>query len=196
MKLKSNLLGTDVDVSVTEDGLNIITHDTLRRIVRENSRISVKCTALLLSPEMCVFEATAVDEITGRIEVEIGESNPLSLKTEISKENPAIMAQYRAYDRALIQLLDLPSGKVYSNNEIQKLQPKKPDTSAQTNQKPKKIKSVYGYTICQQNNETFIIYDDTKKTWVKKPNGNILTFPSEEKAEMTLKQQNERGARE
>lgn len=84
--MRSELLGVEIPTTLTEDGLNIITHDTLRRVVREYPRLNITLKPLMLTPQMCVFEATALDTDTGRKETEIGESNPASLKTEISKE--------------------------------------------------------------------------------------------------------------
>lgn len=204
--MRSELLGVDIPATLTEDGLNIIAHDTLRKVVREYPRLNVTLKPLTLTPQMCVFEATALDTDTGRKEVEIGESNPASLKTEISKENPAVMAYYRAYDRALIQLLDLPEGKVYSNNEIAKFKPAKPAVKEeqkpqeqaqqpkqqQPKQKeqtagPKVLAEAYGCKICE-NGGKIIIYDVAKKSWLKHKDGSAFAFDSKEKAMNALKQ--------
>lgn len=204
--MRSELLGVDIPTTLTEDGLNIITHDTLRRVAREYPRLNVTLKPLTLTPQMCVFEATALDTDTGRKETEIGESNPASLKTEISKESPAVMAYYRAYDRALIQLLDLPEGKVYSNNEIAKCkhaksavkedqkqqeqaqqpkqqQPKQKEQAAG----PKVLAEAYGCKICE-NGGKVIIYDVAKKSWLKHKDGSAFAFDSKEKAMNALKQ--------
>lgn len=200
--MRSELLGVEIPTTLTEDGLNIITHDTLRRVVREYPRLNITLKPLTLTPQMCVFEATALDTDTGRKETEIGESNPASLKTEISKENPAVMAYYRAYDRALIQLLDLPEGKVYSNNEIAKYKPAK--TAVKEKQKqneqaqqpkeqkdqaagPKVLAEAYGCKICE-NGGKVIIYDVAKKSWLKHKDGSAFAFDSKEKAMNALKQ--------
>lgn len=203
--MRSELLGIEIPTTLTEDGLNIIAHDTLRRVVREYPRLNITLKPLTLTPQMCVFEATALDTDTGKKEVEIGESNPASLKTEISKENPAVMAYYRAYDRALIQLLDLPEGKVYSNNEIAKYKPVKPTVKEdqkqhqaqqpkqqQSQQKdqttgPKVLAEAYGCKICE-NGGKVIIYDVAKKSWLKHKDGSAFAFDSKEKAMNALKQ--------
>lgn len=207
--MRSELLGVEIPTTLTEDGLNIITHDTLRRVVREYPRLNITLKPLTLTPQMCVFEATALDTDTGRKETEIGESNPVSLKTEISKENPAVMAYYRAYDRALIQLLNLPEGKVYSNNEIAKYKPVKPavkedqkqhEQAQQPKQQqsqpkeqkdqaagPKVLAEAYGCKICE-NGGKVIIYDVAKKSWLKHKDGSAFAFDSKEKAMSALKQ--------
>lgn len=204
--MRSELLGVEIPTTLTEDGLNIIAHDTLRRVVREYPRLNITLKPLTLTPQMCVFEATALDTDTGKKEVEIGESNPASLKTEISKENPAVMAYYRAYDRALIQLLDLPEGKVYSNNEIAKYKLVKPavkedqkqhEQAQQTKQQqsqpkdqttgPKVLAEAYGCKICE-NGGKVIIYDVAKKSWLKHKDGSAFAFDSKEKAMNALKQ--------
>lgn len=204
--MRSELLGIDIPTTLTEDGLNIMAHDTLRRVVREYPRLNVTLKPLTLTPQMCVFEATALDTDTGRKETEIGESNSLSLKTEISKENPAIMAYYRAYDRALIQLLDLPEGKVYSNNEITKYMLVKPAVKEEQKQHeqaqqpkqqqpkqkeqtagPKVLAEAYGCKICE-NGGKIIIYDVAKKSWLKHKDGSAFAFDSKEKAMNALKQ--------
>ena len=183
MEIKSNLLGTNLQVEETEDGLFIITHDTLRKLVKENPRLSVKCTALKLETDMCVFEAEAKDNSTGVVITEIGESNALNLKSDIAKENPAIMAQYRAYDRALIQLLDLPVGKIYSNNEINKPKYKK---SAATN-----VESTVPTTVSENENVVkishyvvrpdaggFEIYDEKKEDCFRRADGSKFLYSS------------------
>ena len=119
------------------------------------------------------------------------------------------MAYYRAYDRALIQLLNLPEGKVYSNNEIAKYKPVKPavkedqkqhEQAKQPKQQqsqpkeqkyqtagPKVLAEAYGCKICE-NGGKVIIYDVAKKSWLKHKDGSAFAFDSKEKAMNALKQ--------
>lgn len=193
----SKLLGVDIPVTETEDGLYIILHDTLRRFVRENKRIDITCKPLLLSQTMCVFEATAKDTETGIVCTEIGESNPRNLKNALAKENPAIMAQYRAYDRALIQLLDLPEGKVYSNNEIQnaKVKSNNEDTKPETKSNDTNLTPdvVYDCEI-RQEKDKFAIFDLKKKSYILRKNGEYFLFNTKEEAMAQLKKREEKRA--
>ena len=208
----SKLLGIDIPVDETEDGLCIISHDTLRRCVRENERLSVTCKPLMLNPQMCVFEATATDSITGFKEVEIGESNSKNLKSTIAKENPAIMAQYRAYDRALIQLLDLPNRKVYSNNEILNAKTKTNETSDEnlnvdtktttdtTNTESSNEEKTCSYDVvynCELRPEDdgVAIFDLSTNDYIRRKDGTHFLFHTKDDAITQLKIREEKRAK-
>lgn len=189
----SEFLKQEIETMQTEDGLDIVTHATLRKIVRDNPDISVTWEPLLLSPEMCVFKATA--KSGDRMEIEIGESNLLNLKNALAKENPAIMAQYRAYDRAVIQLLDLPSGKVYSNNEIQGAKYKKTSTPEEKTSLPEKDAPTVIYNCeLRPENGNFAIFDLESNEYLSKKDGTHFLYPTEEAAVEALKRREEKRA--
>lgn len=190
----SKLLETDIETMETEDGLTLITHDTLRNIVCNNSRIEVSWEPIILRPDMCGFIATAKDSVTGRVEKEIGESNPQNLSNDIAKANPIIMAQIRAYDRAVIQLLDLPCGKVYSNQEVSsaKIKAKTASKKSEAASEPeKKVKEAYGCEIHPKNGK-FAIFDKETNTFFTKKDNSLFLFDSEEKCIDALSKREEK----
>ena len=64
-----------------------------------------------------VFKCTMQDGYMRKI-IAIGEAEPSTLINNISRQNPAIMASNRAFDRAAIRYLDFEGDKVFSSTEI------------------------------------------------------------------------------
>ena len=124
IKIMSNYLGRDIDVSVNEinengEKIRAITHDSLERIINdqlEDYSPSVEYTEVLVSLQHTVIKCCISDNV-GRKITAIGESTPNSLGSSISKSYPALMAYTRAFDRAAIRYLQFPT-KMMSCEEL------------------------------------------------------------------------------
>lgn len=117
--MNSQTLGIDIPVDEAEDGMYIIRHATLERVLMDYSeRFTVQTKPIAVRPEMVVVECTITDNETGKRAFKVGESSPRTLTSEISRNYPAILAYQRAMDRAAILILGLESHKVYSNMEL------------------------------------------------------------------------------
>ena len=117
-------IGEIVPILQTDDGLNIIEHKELERIMLQRKiACKVESPTILTFPDgglEVVYQVMLKDEQSGKIVIGIGESNPANLETEIARQYPAKIAYNRAIDHAMIQILDLP-GRTYSNTEIQRI---------------------------------------------------------------------------
>lgn len=123
-KLKSEYLGKEFEVASFEaqdegETVEVVSHTALQHIAHNLLPTELKTQyslePLLLSPNHCVAKCVFADN-TGRRIIEIGESMPSSLSTEIARNHPATMAFNRAFDKAFLRYLDVP-GKVLSNSE-------------------------------------------------------------------------------
>jgi len=103
----------------TDDGKTIISHNSLEDIINNELPMEYETrhdTKLLyVSDAHNVAQCIFVDKMNRRIQG-IGETTFATLKTEVARDNPALMATQRAFDRAAIRYLRLP-GKVYSSLE-------------------------------------------------------------------------------
>ncbi len=122
-KIFSKYLNKEIEVNFWETAdtsgtVTIITHDSLEdAILNQASDYGVKYDKSLeyVSDTHCVVKCTIADNKGRRIQC-FGEAVPATLNTEIALNNPVIMAEKRAFDRAAIRYLNLP-GRVYSNDE-------------------------------------------------------------------------------
>lgn len=123
-KLKSEYLGKEFEVSsfeAQEEGetVEVVSHTALQDIAHNllppELKTQYSLEPLFLSPNHCVAKCVFADN-TGRRIIEIGESMPNSLSTEIARNHPATMAFNRAFDKAFLRYLNVP-GKVLSNLE-------------------------------------------------------------------------------
>jgi hypothetical protein len=117
----------DLEIKVTHVGnQDIISHDELTRIYNEHQKrflIEKEVIEFSMSPlEIFVLCKITDNELHVAYE-EYGEANRENLGNTISKQYPGIMAFKRAFDRALIQALQLNGDKIYSDNEIEIILP-------------------------------------------------------------------------
>ena len=121
MELESPL-GIFVPVHEEEDGMLLISHETLEKIVEEY-HIDVNIVWSKVSDAsaiVCAKASIGNDPKTCKEGAEkIGEANGFNLDSDMSKAYPATMAYIRAIDRAVISLLDIDSNKLYSTSEIE-----------------------------------------------------------------------------
>lgn len=122
--IHSKYLNKDIDVPLQQrqEGdriLQIIPHDALEDIVNnqvpQEYGLTYDFNIVNSSIEHSVVICVMLDN-NGRRVVELGESVPGTLESDISKSYPTLMAAQRAFDRAAIKYLNLP-GKVFSNIE-------------------------------------------------------------------------------
>lgn len=93
----------------------IINHSNLVQLFNtlENTKINQKC--LVANFEHAVYECLI--EYNGKVFYQIGEVVKKTQFNDIVRDYPVTIAYQRAFDRAVISLLDFES-KVFSNNEI------------------------------------------------------------------------------
>lgn len=122
MLLFSKTLNKDINFATFErendfgKPVKVIFHDSLQDVIHNLTNAKYAFNFVKATPEHTVVVCEMADS-TGRRIVEIGESTPATLDTEIAKNYPSLIASQRAFDRAAIRYLDLP-GKVFSNMEI------------------------------------------------------------------------------
>lgn len=129
MKFFSSYVNGDLEFGVVEKQdpisgkkLLLIKHDSLRDIVYNQLEItkkhtgSVKYNYVSCDINHAVVECT-INDGEGRVITELGEAVPSTLESEISRAYPVLIAQQRAFDRAVILLLKL-TGKQLSSQEL------------------------------------------------------------------------------
>lgn len=119
MKIFSKTLNEDVEINASEtsEGM-LLSHDDLLSITFEYpSRFRYQLIPEHISDNHSVYRCIMEDNETGRQIECIGESTPETLTTQISRNYPSLMAAKRAFDEAMITILQLP-GKFYSNQQI------------------------------------------------------------------------------
>lgn len=119
MKIFSKTLEKDLEINASETSAGmLLSHDDLLRITLDHpSRFRYQLVPEYISDNHSVYRCIMEDNETGRQIECIGESTPETLTTEISRNYPSLMAAKRAFDEAMITILQLP-GKFYSNQQI------------------------------------------------------------------------------
>ena len=119
--------------------VTIIPHNELWDIIHnqiKDKSVTYDYNPVAVTKEHCFIGCT-IQDTSGRIVTEFGESTADTLVSKIAKGIPATMAQIRAFDRAAIRYLDFAcDGKVYSDNEIPSS-----EYAAAPSQKEKKAKT-------------------------------------------------------
>lgn len=145
-----NILGKEVKLKednylIAKDTGKLVLKNQFLRDVAKKVGISEPTASVI--PEGCnaskgIYLVKASVVFNGVTYEEWGEANPLNLKNDISKENPANLARSRAITRVLIRALEL-GGNVLSEDEIDRSLTKKEDfmlekpTQEQANYVPK-----------------------------------------------------------
>lgn len=114
---------------IEEDGVYILQKSAIMELV-EGEKIVVSPPKVVFAQNGC-FVLCRSAEYNGRTEYALGEANSGNLTTEIAKKYPAITADNRAYERAVLAVLGL-SGRVYGSDEIAAT-PNMPPVSAERN---------------------------------------------------------------
>lgn len=166
----------DLEIKVTHMGnQDIISHDELTRIYNEHQDrflIEKEVIEFSMSPlEIFVLCKITDNDLNVSYE-EYGEANRENLGNAISKQYPGIMAFKRAFDRALIQALQLNGDKIYSDNEIEIIMP--PPTRAVAHAKADSVPEIKVETAPQI---TIPVEKAAPKADVKKPE-ITLTAPT------------------
>jgi len=104
--------GDHVMQILTHEGLEDLVHNVIPTEEGVTYDFRFENTDVNHSVVVCV-----VADKTGRRIVDVGESIPATLDTDIAKSYPTLMAKQRAFDRAVIRFFAFP-GKTYSNTEI------------------------------------------------------------------------------
>ena len=97
---------------VTEDGKGLIKHDVLENFILKYPRIVSEYTPVTVDTKnpAAVVMCKMTDTQTKQSVIKVGETNPSTLKTEISRNYGVTMAFQRAFNRAAIALLGLNEG--------------------------------------------------------------------------------------
>lgn len=133
-KIKSNYLKTEFSVDLFEKlddfggALKIIRHASLEDIiVNQLDDVFFDYEIIKADKDHSVIKCIISDK-KGRRVVDVGESLPATLTTEIAQNYPVLTASQRAFDRAAIKYLNIP-GKIYSDLEIPEEFKNQEDTS-------------------------------------------------------------------
>lgn len=133
MKLRSNYLNEDIESYEVSDGSgtnNIVAHSVLEDVINNHPLCranNVKYTYTVICREVGHYAFLChMSDVSGRCVETVGEAMDATLKTQIGKEYPVLMAAKRAFDDAAIKFLQLP--KAYSDQQIST--PAKQNTTA------------------------------------------------------------------
>lgn len=100
---------------IEENGVYILQKSAIMDLV-EGEKIVVSPPKVVFAQNGC-FVLCRSAEYNGRTEYALGEANSGNLSTDIAKKYPAITADNRAYERAVLAVLGL-SGRIYGSDEI------------------------------------------------------------------------------
>lgn len=124
MNFRSEYLNQEVECSEFIDGnetVTIIPHETLERCVYNSPKclengVTVGYTPICVEPLHYAVLCRISDKNGRNVEC-VGESIETTLKTEIARQYPVLMAVKRAFDDAAIKFLQFPN-KAYSDQQI------------------------------------------------------------------------------
>lgn len=168
MKLFSKTLNKNIDLLATtrlsdNKKVIIVTHKSLLNCFNEiqlEHKLKLELKELHISLNHNVFLAKISDKNGFEVQ-EIGETTPDTLNSQIARENPALVAAQKAFDRAIIQYLNFREN-VYSIHEISPFDTK-PAAQIKT-------------TIVQEEKERFEYKETPLEVSVKKPKKDDMTI--------------------